>query len=64
MKTDDSVSCRENTKRENVMDPRRRSEMIREAICWAGRQPTARRDTPAACIANEARILASRARGK
>ena len=49
----------EEAKRERNWDPRRRWQVIQETIAWAQSQRTVRRNTPAACLAEQQRKLAN-----
>jgi hypothetical protein len=51
----DDLARREQERRERVWTPAARWQAIQEAIRWAETQATARRNTPAACIAQERR---------
>lgn len=48
----------EEAKRERNWDPKRRWQVIQETIAWAEAQQTVRRNTPAACLAEQQRKLA------
>lgn len=47
----------EEAKRERNWDPALRWKVIQETITWADQQATAGRNTPAACLARQQRIL-------
>ena len=49
----------EEAKRERNWDPALRWKVIQETITWAEQQATVRRNTPAACLANQQRLLRS-----
>jgi hypothetical protein len=48
---------REEAKRERNWDPVKRWKVIQDTIAWAEQQATARRNTPAACLARQRRLL-------
>ena len=48
---------REAAKRERNWDPKLRWKVLQEMITWAESQATVRRNTPAACLANQRRLL-------
>jgi len=50
---------REHAKRERNWNPAERWRVIQETITWAEQLPTVRRNTRAACLAHQARLLAS-----
>ena len=49
----------EEAKRERNWDAAQRWKVIQDTITWAEQQATVRRNTPAACRANQERILES-----
>jgi hypothetical protein len=49
----------EEAKRERNWDPAERWRVIQATIAWAEQQQTVRRNTPAACLAHQNRLLAS-----
>jgi hypothetical protein len=49
----------EEAKREHNSDPKLRWKAIQETITWAEAQRTVRRNTPAACLAEQNRKLAT-----
>jgi hypothetical protein len=49
---------REAAKRERNWDPKLRWKVLQETITWVESQATVRRNTPAACLANQQRLLA------
>lgn len=51
----DDLARREHDRRERAWIPAARWQAIQETICWAEAQANARRNTPAACIAEERR---------
>lgn len=53
---------REAAKRERNWDPKLRWKVLQETITWVEAQATVRRNTPAACLANQQRLLAQLAR--
>jgi hypothetical protein len=52
----------ENAKRERNWDPVQRWDVIQATLTWGEQQRTVLRNTPAACRANQNRLLASLAR--
>jgi hypothetical protein len=54
MAADDLARC-EHDRRERAWSPAARWQAIQETIRWAEAQANARRNTPAACIAQERR---------
>ena len=50
---------RESAKRERNWDPKVRWKVVQDTITWAEAQSTVRRNTPAACLANQRRLLAT-----
>ena len=48
---------REEAKRERNWDPALRWKVIQDTITWAEQQATVRRNTPAACLAKQRRLL-------
>jgi len=48
----------EEAKRERNWDAAQRWKVLQDTITWAEQQATVRRNTPAACLANQQRILA------
>jgi hypothetical protein len=52
----------EEAKRERNWDPALRWSVVQDTIAWAAEQATVRRNTPAACLANERRILEAMAK--
>ena len=52
----------EQAKRERHWDPQLRWKVMQETIAWADAQRTVRRNTPAACLAEQNRKLAALAR--
>lgn len=53
---------REEAKRLRHWNPELRWKAIQATIAWAEQQATVRRNTPAACLANQQRILQARAK--
>lgn len=53
--TADDLARREHDRRERAWIPAARWQAIQETIRWAEAQANARRNTPAACIAEERR---------
>ncbi|NCX97708.1 MAG: hypothetical protein EBX35_03810 [Planctomycetia bacterium] len=53
--TADDLARREHDRRERAWCPAARWQAIQETIRWAEAQANARRNTPAACIAQERR---------
>lgn len=51
---------REKAKRERNWDPVKRWKVIQDTIAWAEQQATARRNTPAACLARQRRLLGAK----
>jgi hypothetical protein len=51
----DDLARREHDRRERAWSPAARWQAIQETIRWAESQANARRNTPAACIAEERR---------
>ena len=51
----DDLARREQARRERAWSPGARWQAIQETIRWAEQQATVRRNTPAACIAEERR---------
>ena len=49
----------EHAKRERNWDPAERWRVIQETLTWAEQQRTVLRNTPAACLANQNRLLAA-----
>lgn len=47
----------EEAKRERNWNPALRWKVFQDTISWADQQATVRRNTPAACLANQERIL-------
>jgi len=47
----------EEAKRERNWDPKLRWKVIQDTITWAEQQQTVRRNTPAACLAEQQRKL-------
>jgi hypothetical protein len=50
--------AREKAKRERNWDPAQRWKVIQETLAWCEAQATVRRNTPAACLAEQNRKLA------
>jgi hypothetical protein len=50
---------REAEKRERNWNPQTRWKVIQDTITWIESQSTMRRNTPAACLANQRRLLAA-----
>jgi hypothetical protein len=50
----------EEAKRERNWDPAMRWKVIQDTIAWAEQQATVRRNTPAACLAEQQRKLKQR----
>jgi hypothetical protein len=48
----------EEEKRERCWDPQKRWKVLLETLAWAESQKTFQRNTPAACLANQRRLLA------
>ena len=53
------VIAAEEAKRNRHLDPAERWRLIQAAIEWAQSQQTVRRNTKEACLANQARLLAT-----
>ncbi len=53
---------REQTRRDAHWDPKKRERAVLETLAWAASQTTVRRNTPSACLAEEQRHCARRAR--
>jgi hypothetical protein len=51
--------AREQARREKAWNPAARWRALQETIRWAEMQPTARRNTPRACLERERRLLGS-----
>jgi len=49
----------EEAKRQRCFSPAERWRVIQETLAWAEQQRTVRRNTPAACHANQRRLLTS-----
>jgi hypothetical protein len=49
----------EEAKRERHWDPALRWKVIQDTIAWAEQQATVRRNTPAACLAKQQRMLST-----
>jgi hypothetical protein len=47
----------EAAKRDRNWDPQQRWQVLQNTIAWAEAQATVRRNTKAACLANQARLL-------
>jgi hypothetical protein len=52
--------AQEQSRRERAWCPADRWRALQETIRWAELQPTARRNTPGACLARERRLLRER----
>jgi hypothetical protein len=52
------LKAREEAKRERNWDPALRWKVIQETLAWCEAQATVRRNTPAACLAEQQRKLA------
>lgn len=52
------LKAQEEAKRERNWNPELRWKVIRETLTWAEAQATVRRNTPAACLAEQQRKLA------
>jgi hypothetical protein len=53
----DGLAAAEHARREAAWDPLARWLALQRTIGWAAAQVTVRRNTPAACLANERRLL-------
>ena len=51
------LKAAEEAKRERNWDPALRWKVLQDTIDWAEQQATVRRNTPAACLANQQRLL-------
>ena len=56
------LKFREELKRERCSDPKRRWRAIQTMIAWADEQAPVPRNSPAGCLAEQRRLLRSRAR--
>lgn len=54
------IVAREQARREKAWTPLARWQALQETIRWAEMQPTARRNTPRACLERERRLLGDR----
>jgi hypothetical protein len=54
----------EHAKRERNWDAAQRWRVIQQTLAWAEQQKTVRRNTPAACLANQNRLLAALAKAQ
>ena len=59
----ENIVIAEQKKRDRMMSPSRRWKMIQESIARAEQQLPVRRNTPAACKANERKLLGQQASG-